>query len=357
MTRVVIESLVKTFGRKAEVRAIDDVSIEIEAGELLVLLGPSGCGKTTILRSVAGLETPDEGQIQIGEAVVYDAARRVDLAPEDRDLGMVFQSYALWPNKTVRQNIEFPLKARKMRHELAAGTMVDEAAAMVDCSALLDRYPNQLSGGQQQRVAVARGIVSHPRVVLMDEPLSNLDARLRDQVRGELNVLHKKLGFTGIYVTHDQTEALALGDRLAVMRQGKIEQIGTAIEVFETPASPYVAEFVGYLNGVDLPSTEQTAPALSGGAEGLTGRHVRFRPRDAVVAPLDDRPADSLHLVGAVVHDVAYMGAGYEVQLEYAGAVLRAEFSSAGSGIPAHIQTGSEVTVAIDHSHLRAFPL
>ena len=178
---------------------------------------------------------------------MFDAARRLNLPPNKRSIGMVFQSYALWPHMKVRKNIAYPLKARKLKQGLREG-WVEQAAAQVDCSALLDRYPAQLSGGQQQRVALARGLVARPELVLFDEPLSNLDARLRDQVRIEIHELHTRLGFTAVFVTHDQSEALALGDRLAIMKQGKIEQYDTPEQVYEQPASEYVAAFIGISN-------------------------------------------------------------------------------------------------------------
>ena len=191
-----------------------------------MLLGPSGCGKTTTLRCLAGLETPGQGRIVFGDTTVFDAGKRVNLSPDKRRIGMVFQSYALWPHMTVRKNLAYPLKARKLREGLKWG-WVEQTAELVDCASLLDRYPAQLSGGQQQRVALARGLVARPELVLFDEPLSNLDARLRDQVRAQIHELHGRLGFTAVFVTHDQSEALALGDRLAIMKHGKIEQYDT----------------------------------------------------------------------------------------------------------------------------------
>ena len=230
---------------------VDDLDLEIERGEFLVLLGPSGCGKTTTLRCLAGLETPEAGSIEFQGQTMFDAARRVNVPANKRNLGMVFQSYALWPNMTVRKNIAYPLKVRKMKEALDAGR-VEEAAEMVDCGHLLARYPSQLSGGQQQRVAVARGLVSRPDLVLFDEPLSNLDARLRDTVRTEIHRLHESLGFGVVFVTHDQSEAFALGDKLAIMRAGKIEQLGIPQHVFDNPASDYVAEFIGMSNRLEL---------------------------------------------------------------------------------------------------------
>jgi iron(III) transport system ATP-binding protein len=243
-----VEGLTKSYGSNV---VVDHLDLEMEEGEFLVLLGPSGCGKTTTLRCLAGLETPESGVIDFKGRHVFDSARRLNVPAHKRDVGMVFQSYALWPNMTVRKNIAYPLKVRKMREALAEGK-VEEAAAMVHCEHLLDRYPSQLSGGQQQRIAVARGLVSRPDLVLFDEPLSNLDARLRDTVRTEIHRLHESLGFGAVFVTHDQSEAFALGDRLAIMRAGKMEQVDTPQRVFADPATDYVAEFIGMSNRLEL---------------------------------------------------------------------------------------------------------
>ncbi len=243
-----VEGLTKSYGSNV---VVDHLDLEMEEGELLVLLGPSGCGKTTTLRCLAGLETPESGVIDFKGRHVFDSGRRLNVPAHKRDVGMVFQSYALWPNMTVRKNIAYPLKVRKMREALAEGK-VEEAAAMVHCEHLLDRYPSQLSGGQQQRIAVARGLVSRPDLVLFDEPLSNLDARLRDTVRTEIHRLHESLGFGAVFVTHDQSEAFALGDRLAIMRAGKMEQVDTPQRVFADPATDYVAEFIGMSNRLEL---------------------------------------------------------------------------------------------------------
>jgi iron(III) transport system ATP-binding protein len=244
---VSIQGLSKRFSGKPPTIAIDDLDLEIESGEFLVLLGPSGCGKTTTLRCLAGLETADSGSIAFGDRTVYDASRRLNVPPNKRNIGMVFQSYALWPHMTVRKNVAYPLRARKIKGAQAR-EWVEEVARLVDTSALLDRYPAQLSGGQQQRVALSRGLVARPELVLFDEPLSNLDARLRELVRTEIYELHARLRFTAVYVTHDQVEALALGDRLAIMRTGALEQLGRPDEIFEEPATEYVAEFIGMSN-------------------------------------------------------------------------------------------------------------
>jgi ABC-type Fe3+/spermidine/putrescine transport system ATPase subunit len=227
--------------------ALQGVGFEVPLGCTVSLLGPSGCGKTTMLRSIAGLETPDEGRISIGDTVVFDSERRIELPPEKRQVGMVFQSYAVWPHMTVGENVGFPLKIRKVPSR-EIETRVREVLALVGLDGLASRPSTNLSGGQQQRVALARAIVHQPRLVLFDEPLSNLDAKLRHQMRTELKQLQDRLGFTAIYVTHDQHEALALSDKVIVMRQGFVEAMATPRELFARPATPFVADFLGFDN-------------------------------------------------------------------------------------------------------------
>jgi sn-glycerol 3-phosphate transport system ATP-binding protein len=220
------------------VRAVTDINLSIKDGEFIVLVGPSGCGKSTLLRMVAGLEAISEGTVKIGDKVVNKAE------PADRDIAMVFQNYALYPHMTVRQNLEYGLKNRKTpRAEIDA--RVAEAARMLEIAQYLDRKPRALSGGQRQRVAMGRAIVRKPAVFLFDEPLSNLDAKLRVSMRGEIKRLQRRLGTTSIYVTHDQLEAMTLADRLVVLNGGQIEQIGAPLEVYHTPASTFVASFIG----------------------------------------------------------------------------------------------------------------
>jgi multiple sugar transport system ATP-binding protein len=232
---VKITGLHKRFGAVSAVRGID---LDIRDGEFAVLVGPSGCGKSTLLRTIAGLEEADEGTIEIGGEEV------TGVRPRDRDVAMVFQDYALYPHMTAGANIGFGLKARKMaRAEI--GERVRHAAAMLGITGLLDRYPRQLSGGQRQRVAIGRAIVRNPRLFLFDEPLSNLDAQLRDAMRGEIKQLHQKIATTMIYVTHDQIEAMTLAERIVLMRDGVIEQQGAPLELFERPASRFVAGFLG----------------------------------------------------------------------------------------------------------------
>ncbi|WP_117213174.1 ABC transporter ATP-binding protein [Allorhizocola rhizosphaerae] len=237
MSRIVISSLVKSYP-SAQRRATDDVSLEVADGEFVVLVGPSGCGKTTLLRMVAGLERPDGGSIHIGDRDV------TSLSPQRRDVSMVFQSYAIFPHMRVRQNIAFGLAMRKTP-AAEVNRRVAEAAELLQLNDLLDRFPSQLSGGQRQRVAVARAIVVDAGVLLMDEPLSNLDALLRLQFRAELKKIVRQIGATTLYVTHDQAEAMSLGDRVAVMRDGRIVQAGDPLTVYNYPAHRFVGDFLG----------------------------------------------------------------------------------------------------------------
>ncbi len=227
--------------------AIDGVSFSVPAGEIVVLLGPSGCGKTTTLRCVAGLEHPTGGEIAIGGKLVSSPQRGVLVPPRLRDLGMVFQSYAVWPHMTVRQNVVYPLRHRNIARSEAA-RMVEEVLKLVGLSEYADRPVVALSGGQMQRVALARSIVYRPQLLLLDEPLSNLDAKLRLRLRDDLRVILKQTGMTALYVTHDQAEAVVLGDRIGVMRDGKLLQIGTPDEIYNRPADLFVANFTGATN-------------------------------------------------------------------------------------------------------------
>ncbi len=235
MASLEIRNINKVFEKQ---KAVGNIQLSVADGEFIVLLGPSGCGKSTLLRMIAGLETPTEGDIVIGDRVV------TQLPPKDRDISMVFQNYALYPHLTVYENIAFPLRMRGWK-----GGRLDEkvrwAANMVEITPLFDRKPRQISGGQRQRCALARSLVREPAVFLLDEPLSNLDAKLRQSAREQLREFQERVGLTSVYVTHDQTEAMALGDRIVIMENGRIRQIGTPQEIYERPADTFVATFIG----------------------------------------------------------------------------------------------------------------
>lgn len=240
-TTITIKNLTKRFG---DVAAVNNVNLTIEPGTFLTLLGPSGCGKTTLLRCIAGLEDPNEGEIYIGDKLVFSSVKGVSLPPGQRDLGLVFQNYALWPHMKVDKNLTFALEVRKMPKE-EMQKRVKEALAEVQMEGFEDRYPREMSGGQQQRIALARMLAYRPKVFLMDEPLSNLDARLRMDMRTELKRLHHISGATTIYVTHDQVEALTMSTNIAVMKLGVIQQMESPDRVYHFPANLFVADFIG----------------------------------------------------------------------------------------------------------------
>jgi multiple sugar transport system ATP-binding protein len=297
--RVAIQGVTKRFG---DVTAVDDLTLEVDDEEFLVLLGPSGCGKSTALRMVAGLEELTAGTISIGDRDV------TDVEAKDRDIAMVFQSYALYPHMTVRKNVEFPLRSRKVP-KAERTKLVDEAAGILGLTDLLDRRPAQLSGGQRQRVALARAIVRRPQVFLMDEPLSNLDAKLRVQTRAELVELHRRLRTTIIYVTHDQVEAMTMGNRIAIMSDGVLQQVGPPQDVYARPANLFVAGFIGNppMNTITgsvvrddrdevvlrVPGGEVALPGELGKAvhgAGLDEVVLGARPEDVVLDPVGPVP-------------------------------------------------------------------
>jgi iron(III) transport system ATP-binding protein len=254
-----IRELAKSFppgrGEKhGRVHAVDGISLDVEDGELFTLLGPSGCGKTTTLRCLAGLETPDEGEITLDDTVLFSSRQRVAVPANRRGLGMVFQSYAIWPHMNVFKNVAFPLQVLPRRKRPSRSQLrerVERALATVKLDHLAGREATDLSGGQQQRLALARALVLEPRLLLLDEPLSNLDAKLREEMVFELKRLQRELGVTAVYVTHDQVEALAMSNRVAVMRDGRIEQVGRPRDVYEAPRSRFVADFIGTSNFID----------------------------------------------------------------------------------------------------------
>ena len=246
---VSVRGLAKTFTRAdgTPVTAVDNVSLDLTQGEFVVLLGPSGCGKTTLLRCIAGLERPDSGSIVIKGETMFDGAEGIEIQPQGRHLSMIFQSYALWPHMTAFDNVAYPLRSRKVpKGEVDA--RVHETLALVGIPELVEQHPGDMSGGQQQRVALARALVAGDDLVLFDEPLSNVDAKVRDQLRFELLQMQRDIGFSAIYVTHDQIEAMELAHRIAVMNSGRVAQLGTPREIYEEPQSRYVADFIGTAN-------------------------------------------------------------------------------------------------------------
>jgi len=281
MASVTLKNVTKAWGAFTGVNAIN---LEIADREFVVFLGPSGCGKTTTMRMIAGLEDPSSGTIMIGDRVVND------LEPKLRDVAMVFQNYGLYPNLTVYENIRFPLKVRRVPVE-THDERVRRAAAMVELGDLLHRRPRELSGGQRQRVALARAIVRQPAIFLMDEPLSNLDAKLRVSTRAQIKHLHHEIGVTTIYVTHDQIEAMTLADRVVVMNKGRIQQIGTPAEIYDRPANTFVAGFIGSpaMNLIDGEIVDGVFNGINtriAGFEGISGPvTLGFRAEDAVIAP------------------------------------------------------------------------
>jgi len=281
MATVTFEHVYKRYGE--DVIAVNDLNLEIGDGEFICLVGPSGCGKTTALRCVAGLEEITDGSLRIGDRVVNN------VAPKDRDIAMVFQSYALYPHMSVYDNLAFGLKLRKMKKD-EIDRRVKEAAEILGLERFLDRKPKALSGGQRQRVALGRAIVREPSVFLMDEPLSNLDAKLRVQTRAEIARLHQRLGTTTIYVTHDQVEAMTMGDRIAVMRDGLLHQIGTPQELYDHPVNVFVAGFIGSPSMNFATTKSEGKDLILGGAKlELAGEQARAA---------DSRPDGSQVLVG-----------------------------------------------------------
>jgi iron(III) transport system ATP-binding protein len=281
--------VVKQFN-EGDAPAVDEVSFDVEPGELLVLLGPSGCGKTTTLRMIAGLEEPDAGEVWVGERLVSSAARNVFVPTEKRNIGMVFQSYAIWPHMSVFENVAYPLRVRRASRSVIRDK-VTQTLELVGLQGLGARPATQLSGGQQQRVALARAIVFEPRLLLLDEPLSNLDARLRVQMRAELKHLQQATGITSIFVTHDQSESMALADRIIVMNVGHIEQVGSPADIYERPRTRFVSEFVGSINML-----HGVVTAVSGDALILShgGLEIRGQAAPETVLAGGDRVAASI---------------------------------------------------------------
>ncbi len=352
---VKVTGLVKVFqAERSTVVACDGISFEVPAGRFFTLLGPSGCGKTTTLRCIAGLERPDSGEIALDERPVYSSRDRLFVAPNQRSIGMVFQSYAIWPHMTVFDNVAFPLRVGRMRvSQPAMVERVRAALAVVRLDGLEQRPATKLSGGQQQRLALARALVREPQVLLLDEPLSNLDAKLREQMRLELRQLQRQLGITTIYVTHDQVEALSMSNVVAVMHEGRIAQIGPPRDIYERPQTRFVADFIGMTNlipgrvsgradGSGDVKADTGREAGSPGAEGALYRVdttqgtilctipggaapnsevlVSIRPEDVAIRDGGARPG----AWEATVEQVVFLGESVDCRLAVGGLMLRA---------------------------------
>ncbi|NIO11094.1 MAG: ATP-binding cassette domain-containing protein [Deltaproteobacteria bacterium] len=318
----------KRFG---SVAAVNNVSFDITRGEVLTLLGPSGCGKTTTLRMIAGFEKPDSGEIEVENNFVVSVQRKVFLPPEKREMGMVFQSYAIWPHLDVFENVAYPLRVRRVKSSLVR-EKVESVLAMVGLAGLEDRPAMLLSGGQQQRVALARALVYSPKLLLLDEPLSNLDAKLREQMRVELKELQRRLSITVVFVTHDQIEAMTLSDRLAVMSQGKIEHLGTPQEIYTKPATSFVQEFLGRVIWLEGSVIEDKQNRLSIGLASDESVQIHCGPADdnmktgepvvVAVRPEDvklakDRIGDGSNQVPCTVETAVFLGDRYECHLRF----------------------------------------
>lgn len=363
MSKLEISRLVKKFG---DFVAVDDLSLTVEHGEFLVLLGPSGCGKTTTMRCVAGLEQADGGVLRIGDQVVSDPANGRHLPPEQRKIGMVFQSYAIWPHMTVAENISFGMRIGGWsRSDMEA--RLKEVLDLTGLTTFRDRPASALSGGQMQRVAIARSLATRPALILFDEPLSNLDLKLREYLRAELKRVQRQTGITSIYVTHDQTEALALGDRIVVMNKGKIVQVGSPEDIYLRPKVRFVADFIGSPNIVPITLRETGASGqLSGLLHGthpimgtspwpLFGQQdyfVAVRPENIEVTTVcpDNREAGGINCWTGTVRDRMFMGSQTRLVVHAAGVdwVVLTGMSDAG--------VGDTVWIEIQPGHAQFLP-
>lgn len=365
-----ISDLQKTFRRASGdvVRAVDGVSLEVYAGEMLVLLGPSGCGKTTLLRCLAGVEYPDSGSIRVGDKLLSSAGSGEEVRfvpPEKRRLSMIFQSYALWPHMTAFANVAYPLRVRGSVAREEINERVMGALKLVGIGDLATQHPSAMSGGQQQRVALARAIVGGDELVLFDEPLSNVDAKVREELRFEIMEMHQRLGFTGVYVTHDQHEALEIATRVAVMQEGKVAQIDTPREVYERPVSLYVATFVGTTNEfegkvvrhegdrliVDSKIGEviaMPAPGLEKSSQGSVS--VVSRPEAwQILATGDDASAEGENTWEGTVEFIQFAGSYLDVAVMIGEETVRVWVQQ----VPAGLDAGQRVVVQVPATDAR----
>jgi ABC-type Fe3+/spermidine/putrescine transport system ATPase subunit len=350
-------NVVKRYGETA---VVNDISFTVAPGEFFTLLGPSGCGKTTTLRLLAGLEVPDAGEITLNGRCLSAPARGILVPIDKRHMGMVFQSYAIWPHLTVFENVAFPLRVRREPKE-SINKRVREALELVGLGGLEQRGATELSGGQQQRVALARSIVYTPALLLLDEPLSNLDVKLREQMRSELHALHRRLNLAVVYVTHDQAEALALSDRIAVVNEGRLEQVGTPVEVYERPHTRFVGDFLGrtvIVKGtirrdggqsfVDVDGKGRVAMTSDGQFRDGDVVRILSRPEDVTLLPMGEVGPNQV--VGRIEH-VAYMGDHLEYTIATAGRTLIMPATKRESHA-----LGSDIRLAFDPACITALP-
>ncbi|MBD8065933.1 ABC transporter ATP-binding protein [Devosia sp. PTR5] len=355
MSSITLSHVSKSYGQRSPM-AVDDLSIEIKEGEFLCLLGPSGCGKTTTLRMLAGLENPTRGDIAMDGRLMVSVSGGIFTPPEKRGLGLVFQSYALWPHLSVDENIAFGLKLNKVG-KTEREAIIAQVTEKLGIAQYRNRYPNQLSGGQQQRVALARMLALNPSVILLDEPLSNLDAKLRLEMRAELRRIHKDLGATIVFVTHDQWEAMTLATKIAVMSEGRLQQLGTPDDIYQRPANRFVAEFVGSLpiNIVAIEDGEHSALAqwmnevLAGLAIPQRPASVGMRPETIRIGNSNPSPAQASTRT-AIIRDILPTGGSWIIELSVSGAKV---FAIAGSA-PSHA-IGETVSIAVDPLDLHLF--
>ena len=352
MSKLVLRNVSRTFGNFT---AVDDLNLELQEGELVSLLGPSGCGKTTTLRMIAGFIPPTSGTIEVDGVVVSSAGSC--LPPEKRKMSMIFQSYAIWPNMTVAENVAFGLKLRKI-DDGEIGRRVDEILGVVQLGALRDRYPAELSGGQQQRVSLARAIVVKPAVLLLDEPLSNLDANLREEMRFEIRRLHDEFRITMVYVTHDQAEAMVTSDRIAVMNKGRIEHVDAPYEIYRRPKTRFVAAFIGRTNILEGRNDGKTvhfegfamaADALHADGGLAPEVHVSVRPQSIHLHK--ERPVDASGrcCVPASVQRRAYLGEYWDYHVTLQGATTPLRVTARPQEV---FEVGEPLHVEIDTTQL-----
>jgi multiple sugar transport system ATP-binding protein len=356
MAKIKLEGIYKRYGGRATVTAVKDFNLDTEDGEFVVFVGPSGCGKTTTLRMIAGLEEISDGKLYIGDRLVND------VPPKDRDIAMVFQNYALYPHMNVYENMAFGLRLRKVPKD-QIDKRVKEAAGTLKIEHLLQRKPRELSGGQRQRVALGRAIVREPKVFLMDEPLSNLDAKLRVEMRAEISKLHRRLGVTTVYVTHDQVEAMTMGTRIVVMKDGEIQQVASPLDLYDFPRNKFVAGFIG------SPSMNFVKGRVEGGS--ITGTGFGVKANDVLAKPLGSYAGKEVwmgvrpeHLglkgwtsipeggntVRGTVEVVEPLGADTEIHVEVGGTMITAKVDG-----HAPVRPGDTVELLVDTGRIHAF--